>query len=214
MTSRWIPSALALAVLLTSAHGGTLDAAAAEALSASDDRRIDEIRGALLRLPYYGVFDFLTFTYDKGTVVLGGYAYHGTLPKDAERAAKRVSGVDTVTVQIKPLSVSTFDDDIRWRVFYAIYTNAFLAKYNPGGGLLWGHVHPPRRSLFGPFAAFPGTQPVGNYPIHIIVEGGRVRLVGVVDNDTDKTVATMAARGVSGTFGVENELIVDRPESR
>jgi osmotically-inducible protein OsmY len=55
-------------------------------------------------------------------------------------------------------------------------------------------------------------QPVGNYPIHIIVEGGRIRLLGVVDSETDKNVATMAARGVSGTFGVENQLEVDRPD--
>jgi hypothetical protein len=161
----------------------------------------------LLRLPYYGVFDFLTFSYEKGAVVLGGFAYHGSLANDAERAVKRVPGVDTVTVQITPLSVSPFDDDIRWRVFYAIYTNAFLSRYAPGGGL-WGHRHPLGR--YGPFAGFPGTQPVGNYPIHIIVQGGRVRLLGVVDTEPDKTAATLAARGVSGTFGVENELVVDR----
>lgn len=39
--------------------------------------------------------------------------------------------------------------------------------------------------------------------------GGRVRLVGMVDSDTDKAVTGVAARGVSGTFGVENELVVD-----
>ncbi len=211
MTSKRIATTLALAMLIASIQGGTAIRAAGQAPPASETRRIDDIRDALLRLPYYGVFDFLTFTYDKGAVVLGGYAYHGTLARDAERAAKRVSGVDAVTIQIQPLSVSTFDDDIRWRVFYAIYTNAFLAKYNSGGGLLWGHQHPLRRNMFGTFAAFPGMQPVGNYPIHIIVEGGRVRLMGIVDNETDKTVATMAARGVSGTFGVENELLVDQP---
>ncbi len=42
-----------------------------------------------------------------------------------------------------------------------------------------------------------------------MVEGGRIRLLGVVDNQTDKNVANLAARGVSGSFGVENELIVD-----
>jgi hyperosmotically inducible protein len=200
--TRVLPFLLVGAVLT-----GLPAAAAPQALSPADARRVDDIREALLRLPYYGVFDFLTFTYEKGTVVLGGYAYQGRLPTDAERAVKRVAGVDTVTGQVKRLSVSTFDDDIRWRVFYAIYTNAFLAKYAPGGGLLWGHRHPV--GVFGPVAAFPGMQPVGNYPIHIIVEGGRVRLLGMVDSDTDKTVAGMAARGVSGTFGVENELVVD-----
>lgn len=141
--------------------------------------------------------------------MLGGFAYRGTLARDAERAVRRVRGVDTVTVEITPVPASTFDDDIRWRVFYAIYTNAFLSKYAPGAGMIWGHRHPLRPGLYGPFAAFPGTQPVGNYPIHIIVSGGQVRLVGMVDNDADKTAAGMAACGVSGTFAVENELVVD-----
>lgn len=185
------------------------EAAAGQQSAVADDQRITAIREALLRLPYYGVFDFLTFTYDKGTVTLGGYAYHGSLRRDAERAVKRVGGVDTVTVNITQLPASLNDDDIRWRVFYAIYTNAFLSKYAPGGGLLWGHRHPFRSRMIGPFGAFPGMQPVGNFPIHIIVESGRVRLVGMVDNEADKTVAGLAARGVSGTFGVENELVVD-----
>lgn len=176
---------------------------------AADTQRIEAIRDALLRMPYYGVFDFLTFSYDKGAVVLGGYAYHGMLASDAERAVRRVPGVDTVTVDIKMLSVSLFDDDIRWRVFYAIYTNAFLEKYAPGGGALWGLRHPMGR--FGPYPGFPGMQPVGNYPIHIVVEGGRVRLLGVVDSETDKNVAMIAARGVSGTFGVQNDLVVVKP---
>lgn len=191
--------------LLTASSGA---AVSAQAVSRADTARIDAIRDALVRLPYYGVFDFLTFTYEKGHVILGGYAYRGTLPAEAERAVKRVSGVDSVTVQVKRLSVASFDDDIRWRVFYAVYTNTFLERYAPGGGVLWGHRHPV--GGVDRFAAFPGMQPVGNYPIHIVVEAGRVRLLGIVDNDTDRTVAAMAARGVSGTFGVDNELLVDR----
>ena len=172
-------------------------------------QRVEAIRAALLRLPYYGVFDFLAFSFDRGTVTLSGYAYEGRLRQDAERAAKRVPGVDEVVSKIVDLPVSLNDDEIRWRAFYAIYTNDFLSKYAPGGGLLWG-----RRGPFAPgwsprFGAFPGDQPVGSYPIHIVVEGGRIRLLGVVDNQTDKNVANLAARGVSGAFAVENELIVD-----
>src|SRR6202043_3900057 len=50
---------------------------------------IEEIRKELMQMPYYGVFDFIAFTYNKGTVTLGGYAYHPTLKADAERAVKR-----------------------------------------------------------------------------------------------------------------------------
>lgn len=192
---------LALAVLLAVVAGP----AASQPAATAEASRIEAIREALLRLPYYGVFDFLTFSYEKGTVVLGGYAYRAILPDEAARAARRVPGVDTVLVEMKTLPVSMFDDDIRWRVFYAIYTNAFLERYAPGA--IWGLRH-----QFGPLGRFPGMQPLGTYPIHIIVEGGRVRLLGVVDNETDKTAATMAARGVIGTFGVENELAVVPPK--
>lgn len=204
-----IPRALLAAMLCSGIGAGVAPVASGQPAPAAESQRIEAIRDALLRMPYYGVFDFLTFSYDKGAVVLGGYAYHGMLASDAERAVKRVPGVDKVTVDIKMLPVSLFDDDIRWRVFYAIYTNAFLEKYAPGGGALWGLRHPFR--AFGAYPGFPGEQPVGNYPIHIIVEGGRVRLLGVVDNETDKTAATMAARGVSGTFGVQNDLLVVQP---
>jgi osmotically-inducible protein OsmY len=174
--------------------------------SLTDRTRVEDIQYALLHLPRYGVFDYLTFTYDKGAVVLGGYAYHASLPGDAERAVRQVRGIDTVSSTIKVLPMSSFDDEIRWQAFFAIYTNAFLSKYAPEGSPIWSTVE----SSFDPLAdlaAFPG----GRYPIHIIVDHGRIRLIGMVDNETDKAVATMAARGVSGTFGVENELLVDEP---
>src|ERR1700730_15801575 len=44
---------------------------------------VEEIRKELMQLPYSGVFDFLAFRYDKGTVTLVGYAYHSNLKHDA-----------------------------------------------------------------------------------------------------------------------------------
>ena len=57
---------------------------------------------------------------------------------------------------------------------------------------------------------FPGMEPLGDYPIHIIVKGGKITLLGVVDNESDKTVAGFRAREVPGSFGVENELVVEK----
>lgn len=171
---------------------------------------VDDIRQELLQLPYYGVFDFLSFKYDNGTVTLMGYAYRPSLKSDAERAVRRVAGVEAVNDQVEVLAVSMNDDNIRWQTYYAIYRDAFLSRYAPGGGLLWGHRHPFPRGFMplGP-SRFPGTEPAGDYPIHIIVNNGRITLMGVVDNESDKTVAGMRARGVSGSFGVDNELTVD-----
>ncbi len=50
----------------------------------------------------------------------------------------------------------------------------------------------------------------GNYPIRIIVKNGHITLMGVVDNEADKNVAGLRANGVTGAFGVENELVVER----
>jgi hypothetical protein len=175
---------------------------------------VDDIRHELLMLPYYGVFDFLAFSYEKGTVSLVGYAYQGTLKEDAEHAVKRVAGVDEVVNKIELLPTSQFDDTLRWRIYYAIYRDPFLSRYAPGGGMLWGHTHPfPSGRLlpFGP-ARFPGMEPAGNYPIHIIVKNGHVTLMGVVDNESDKTQAGFLARGVPGSFSVENELTVEKSE--
>jgi hypothetical protein len=184
-------------------------------LGADEKSSVEEIRKELLQLPYYGVFDFLAFSYDKGTVTLMGYAYHSTLKRDAARAAKRASGVDQVIDQVEELPVSQFDDELRWRTYYAIYRDPFLSRYAPGGGLLWGHRHP----FGGGFHAmspgrFPGTEPLGDYPLHIIVRNGKITLLGVVDTENDKTVAGMRAREVPGSFGVENELVVENSRSK
>ena len=120
---------------------------------------VDGIRHALLMLPYYGVFDFLAFSYEKGVVTLDGYAYQRSLKDDAGRPVKHVAGV----------------------------------------------------LPFGP-ARFPGTEPAGSYPIHIIVKNGHVTLMGVVDTESDRTQAGFLARGVPGSFSVENELTIDTGE--
>jgi hyperosmotically inducible protein len=162
-----------------------------------------QIERSLLRLPYYGVFDFLAFSVDRGTVTLLGYAYHGNLKSDAEAAIKRVRGVDEVANKVEVLPAAPQDDRIRWATFYNIYTDDFLSRYAPGGQMS-------ARYEVQQFARFPGMQPFGTYPIHIIVKGGRTTLVGVVDNEADKTMAGFKAREVPGVFGVDNDLVISK----
>jgi hyperosmotically inducible periplasmic protein len=173
---------------------------------------IEDIRKELMQLPYYGVFDFIAFSYDRGTVTLVGYAYHPMLKTDAERAVKRAPGVDEVKDKIEDLPVSPNDDELRWKTYYAIYRDPFLSRYAPGGGMLWGHRHAFGLGFhaFGPGGLFPGMEPAGDYPIHIIVKNGHIMLLGVVDNESDKTLAGMKAREVPGAFGVENDLMVEK----
>jgi len=176
---------------------------------------VEEIRKELLQLPYYSVFDFLAFKYDKGTATLMGYAYHPGLKSDAERAVKRASGVDTVINNIEELPPSANDDDLRWKIYYAIYRDPFLSRYAPGGGMLWGHRHAGGKGFHGmDFAGLAGMEPAGDFPIHVVVKNGRVRLIGVVDNEGDKTTAGMKAKQVPGSFEVSNELVVEKAQGK
>jgi hyperosmotically inducible periplasmic protein len=190
-----LPAALALAMAWAAARPA--------AQSVAEKQTVLNLQRALQRLPYYGVFDFLAFSVDRGTVTLQGFAYQGNLKADAARAVKRVSGVDDVANNITLLPASQNDDRIRWSTFYNIYTDDFLSRYAPGGST--GARYDAQQ-----FGRFPGMQPFGTYPIHIIVQGGRTTLLGVVDNESDKTVAGVRAREVDGVFGVENELVVKK----
>jgi hyperosmotically inducible periplasmic protein len=184
---------LALASLLSSST-------AAQAQGAAPDTTVQSVRRMLERLPYYGVFDFIVFSVDRGTVTLAGYGFHGSLKADAEMAVKRASGVDTVINTIVLLPASPSDDRIRWATYYRIYSDDFLSRYGPG-------EHEVRRELREE-ERFPGMQPVGRYPIHIVVQNGRTMLLGVVDTATDRQLVELRAREVTGVFGVENSLIV------
>jgi len=160
------------------------------------------IQEELDRLPTYGVFDFLTFGVDRGTVTLTGYSYNGSLKSQAAKAVKRISGVDEVANKIENLPPSSFDDQIRWATFYRIYGDEFLSRYAPGGfATVYDAVSQSRR--------FPGLQPFGTYPIHIIVRNGHTTLHGTIGSEMDKRMAEIRAREVGGVFSVDNKLVVD-----
>jgi hyperosmotically inducible protein len=146
----------------------------------SEQRIIKEVHHELVMLPYYSVFDNLAYKVQGNTVTLLGQVSRPSLKSDAEGVVKKIEGVDSVQNEIEVLPPSPADDQIRRAVYRAIYGDAQLSKY------AWGAVP----------------------PIHIIVKGGRVTLEGVVDNETDKNVANIRARGVPGVFEVTNNLQV------
>jgi hyperosmotically inducible protein len=150
--------------------------------SASEDRLIREVRHNLIMLPYFGVFDDLGFRVNGETVTLVGEVTQPVLKSDAEKAAKKVEGVENVVNNIEVLPLSPFDDGIRRGVFRAIYGDPSLSmKYG--------------------YSAMPS--------IHIIVKNGNIRLEGVVSNQMDKTIAGVRANGVPGAFQVVNSLRVE-----
>jgi hyperosmotically inducible periplasmic protein len=187
--------ALAIAML------GTASPATVTAQTTTQTETERSVEKMLERLPYYGVFDFLAYAVDHGTVTLVGYSFQPALKSEAEMATKRASGVTEVANRIEVLPTSQNDDRIRWETFFRIYTDDFLSRYAPGGSVnVFQELRDERH--------FPGMQPVGNYPIHIIVKNGRTMLLGVVDSAVDRQLADVRAREVTGAFEVDNGLIV------
>ena len=182
---------------------GTTGIATVEAQSVTPEETVHSVRRMLERLPYYGVFDYIVFRVDGGTVHLAGYSFEGRLKADAEMAVKRASAVVEVANKIEVLPASQNDHRIRWATFYRIYADGFLSRYAPGGiPAVLQDLRDERR--------FPGMQPVGRYPIHIVVKNGRTMLLGVVDSAADRQIAEVRAREVSGVFDVENGLVAAR----
>lgn len=150
------------------------------AQDANEQHIAKEVRHELLMLPYYSIFDDLEFSVNGNNVTLLGAVVNPTLKKDAENAVKHIEGVSSVNNQIKVLPPSPNDDQIRREVARAISNQGGLYRYFMGA--------------------------VGS--IHIIVDNGHVTLKGVVDNQSDDTMAKLAANQVPGVFSVQDDLVV------
>lgn len=147
-------------------------------------RRIQkEVRHELLMLPYFTVFDYIAYKVDGYNVTLLGQVVRPSLKVDAERVVKGIEGVEKIDNQIEVLPPSSMDDQLRLKLYRAIYGYPSLQRYALGV----------------------------QKPIRIIVKSGRVTLEGVVDNEADKNIASIRANGVPGIFAVTNNLQVVKP---
>ena len=142
-----------------------------------------QVRHEILMLPYFNVFDNITYRVDGYNVTLMGAVTQPVLKKQVENVVKKIEGVQRVDNQIEVLPTSGMDDQLRLRLFHAIYDYEPLQRY-----------------------AMTVVR-----PIRIIVKNGHVSLEGVVDSEGDKNLVNIRANGVSGVFSVKNNLKVVKP---
>jgi NhaA family Na+:H+ antiporter len=148
----------------------------------NDSRIADEVASRVRRYVFFSIFDDIDLSVDNGIVTLTGKV---TMPYKAGAfvdLASRVNGVQEVTNHIQTLPVSTFDDQLRYRIARQIY----------GDPMFWNlalQVDP---------------------PLHIVVENGHVTLTGVVNSEVERRVAETIARSTFGVFSVHNKLRLDR----
>lgn len=163
--------------------------AQAPATSAQINPRIvKEVRHELVTLPYYGVFDWLTYEVrPDGRVILRGQVVRPTTKSDAEGRVKEIEGVTGVENEIETLPLSPSDDRLRRALYRQIYGwNSPLFRY--------AHQAVPS--------------------IHLVVNRGHATLKGVVSNRGDANLAYIRARSVPGLFSVKNELVVEGEQPR
>jgi hyperosmotically inducible protein len=100
--------------------------------SRAQERIAREVRHEILMLPWYGVFDNITYKVDGSDVTLYGQVVRPSLKSDAENAVKHIEGVEHVDNQIEVLPPSPMDDRLRIQLFHAIYDYEPLQKYALG----------------------------------------------------------------------------------
>lgn len=138
------------------------------------------VSDTVLRYTSYTIFDDVRASVVDGTVTLEGKVTMPFKKKDIEKRVSRIEGVEAVNNRIDVLPVSSYDDELRYRVARAIYGNPSFWNY---------------ASMVNP-------------PIHIVVERGRVRLTGVVQSEVDRMLARSLAT-TFGALSVTNELRTD-----
>jgi BON domain len=136
------------------------------------------VRGVLCTLPHFSVFDYVSYRVDGGHVTLYGAVMHPPLREDAAEVVEAIDGVDRVNNLIRFLPNSPRDNQIRQRVFGAVYGDRTLAPY-----------------------AF-----LGGGAIRILVQGGSVVLEGQVASAADRRKAAELASVVPGVVTVTSHL--------
>ena len=139
-----------------------------------------DVSKQVLTYPQFSIFDSVRMQIDQGSVTLIGKVTMPYKKNDLEKRVARIDGVHQVINRITVLPVSSYDDELRFRIARALYGNSNFWNYGS----------------------------MANPPIHIIVENGHVTLDGVVNSNTDRMLARSIASSF-GAFSVTNDLKTD-----
>lgn len=174
---------------------------------------VKQVQKKLASLAYYSVFDWITFGLQNKSVILKGYAGLPRVKSSAGNAVKGIQGVESVKNDIEVLPTSMIDDRIRVQVYNRIYTQPALRKYNGNQGGVRQATRP-QPSVARMAGGILYDPPIGYNAIHIIVKNSHVMLFGVVDSQSDKSIAGLQAKTVPGVFSVQNNLMVAQNQSK
>ena len=161
-----------LLALLLCAQG-----ALAQPAERKDLQVFNDVAKAVNRYEQFTIFDDISAEVKNGVVTLEGKVTMPYKKNDIEKRVAKVDGVNRIVNKVGVLPVSTWDDELRYRIARAIYGNANFWNYAASA----------------------------NPPIHIVVDRGRVTLTGVVQSDVEKMLARSLVTQ-NGVLSVTNKL--------
>ena len=150
------------------------------ALSRPDAELRKDVETAILRYPYYGVFDSIEVGVQDGVVALRGSVLQPWRKDDLEARVAEVAGIKAMDSEIRVQGVSFNDERLRRQLLREIYGNENFVQYSN-----WP-----------------------NPPIRIVVDNGRVTLTGYVRSSVEQVMLGHIARSTLA-FGVENKVQVE-----
>ena len=154
------------------------------ALASTGERKdlqiFNDIANTVNGYAQFTIFDAVGASVRDGTVTLTGKVTMPFKREAIEQRVAKIAGVRSVDNRIDVLPVSSFDDELRYRVARAIYGNPSFWTY----------------------------AIMASPPIHIVVEHSRVTLTGVVNNAVERAQARSLATQF-GALSVTNDLKTD-----
>gem|GEM_PF-4381281 len=132
------------------------------------------------------VFDWVEAEINGPNVTLRGAVYFPATLDRIERQIRKVPGVMEVAREVEILPVSAFDDRLRRQAYYLIYGNVAFSQY----------------------------PALGRLPIHILVQNGRVTLVGSVASKVQARLAETRVRAATLALDVDNRIEVRNSRKR
>jgi hyperosmotically inducible protein len=142
-------------------------------------------QSAVLRYPWYGVFDAVGVDVNHGAVTLRGWVLEPWYRSGIANGVARVPGIRALNDEIKVESYSPMDWWLRWQIYDRIYHSLTFEQWAPQ----W------------------------DKPIRIVVNNGHVILAGRVLSKVEQQVAGNDALAAL-SFSVKNEVQVELPRAR
>jgi osmotically-inducible protein OsmY len=139
-----------------------------------------DVETAIIRYPYYGVFDSIEIGVQDGVVALRGSVRETWRKDDLEARVAEVPGIKAMDSAIRVQGVSFNDERLRRQLYRNIYGSENFVQYSN-----WP-----------------------NPPIRIVVEDGKVTLTGYVRSQVEQVMLTHIARSTLA-FGVDNRVQVE-----